>query len=89
MYFLYKNEYRIFKVIEIIIRGELRTKNGGDEPPEKIYFSFLFSILEKKSHFCLFKIAIPGDYYDISMYYKSNWFIPSIFLLSTLVPFLW
>jgi hypothetical protein len=54
MYFLYKNEYRIFKVIEIIIRGELRTKNGGDEPPEKIYFSFLFSILEKKVIFvCL------------------------------------
>jgi hypothetical protein len=45
----------------------------------------------KKWHFCLVKIAIQ----DISlwcfhayMYYNANWFIPSIFLLSTLVPFL-
>jgi hypothetical protein len=32
MYFLYKNEYRIFKPIRITIRRELREeKNGGDE----------------------------------------------------------
>jgi hypothetical protein len=34
MYFLYKNEYRIFKPVEITIRRRLREKekNRGDEP---------------------------------------------------------
>jgi hypothetical protein len=34
MYFLYKNEYRILKPVEITVRKGLRWKgeNGGDEP---------------------------------------------------------
>jgi hypothetical protein len=34
MYFLYKNEYRIFKPVEITIRRGPRRKekNGGDDP---------------------------------------------------------
>jgi hypothetical protein len=34
MYFLYKNEYRIFRPVEITIRRRLRwkEKNRGDEP---------------------------------------------------------
>jgi hypothetical protein len=27
--------------------------------------------------------------FHVYMYYNPSWFIPSIFLLSTLVPFLW
>jgi hypothetical protein len=40
----------------------------------------------------LFKIAIQGIslwHFHVYMYYNLNWFIPSIFLLSILVPFLW
>jgi hypothetical protein len=46
----------------------------------------------KKRCFCLFKIATPGVslwYFHVYMYYNLNWFISSIFLLSTLVLFLW
>jgi hypothetical protein len=28
-------------------------------------------------------------HFHVYMYYNPNWFIPSIFLISTLVPFLW
>jgi hypothetical protein len=47
---------------------------------------------KKKRHFCLFNIATQGVslwHFHIYMYYNLNWFIPSIFLLSTLVLFLW
>jgi hypothetical protein len=39
----------------------------------------------------MFKIAIQGVllwHIHVCMYYNLNWFILSIFLLSTLVPFL-
>jgi hypothetical protein len=37
-YFLYKNEHRIFKPVEITIRRGLRSeKSGGDEPIQDIY----------------------------------------------------
>jgi hypothetical protein len=52
----------------------------------------LFSVFEKKALFCLFKIALQGVslwYFHENMYYSLNWFISSIFLLSTLIPFLW
>jgi hypothetical protein len=33
MYFLYKNEYRIFKPVEITIRGQKeKEENRGDDP---------------------------------------------------------
>jgi hypothetical protein len=39
----------------------------------------------KKHIFCLFKISIQG----VLLWHFMNWFIPSIFLLSTLVAFSW
>jgi hypothetical protein len=50
-------------------------------------------ILQKKNkwHFWLFKITTQGVslwHFHVYMYYNPNWFISSIFLLSTLVPFL-
>jgi hypothetical protein len=43
MYFLYKNEYRIFKPVEITIRRELRRKekDGGDETFQVIIHMYL------------------------------------------------
>jgi hypothetical protein len=46
----------------------------------------------KKRHFCLHKIALQGIslwHFHVYMYYNLNWFIPSIFLLFTLVLLLW
>jgi hypothetical protein len=67
-------------------------------PPGRTYFALLFSsfIKEKKKegkkwHFCLFKIAtqeVSLWHFLVYMYYTLNWFM-SIFLLFTLVPFLW
>jgi hypothetical protein len=40
----------------------------------------------------LFKIPIQSVslwHFHAYMYYNPNWFIPFIFLFSTLVPFLW
>jgi hypothetical protein len=53
----------------------------------------LFSdfVKEKKMKF-LFKKATQGVFLwhlHVYMYYNPNWFVSSIFLLSTLVPFLW
>jgi hypothetical protein len=53
---------------------------------------FSDSVKEKKWYFCLLKIAIQGVYlwcFHACMYYNLNWLISSIFLPSTLVPFLW
>jgi hypothetical protein len=47
---------------------------------------------KKKWHFCLSKISVQGVslwHFYVRMYYNLNWFISSIFLLSTLAPFLW
>jgi hypothetical protein len=44
-----------------------------------------------KRHFCLFKISVQSIslwQFHVYRYYSPNWFIPSIFLLFTLVPFL-
>jgi hypothetical protein len=49
-------------------------------------------VLQKKWHFCLFKIATQGVslwYFYVFIYSNLNWFISSIFLLFTLVPFIW
>jgi hypothetical protein len=48
--------------------------------PETGLVSPSYIVFMKKSF--LFKIAMQGVY----MYHNSNWFIPSIFLLSTFVP---
>jgi hypothetical protein len=45
----------------------------------------------KKMHFCLFKIALQGVslwHFHVHMFYNSNRFMLSIFLLSTLFTFL-
>jgi hypothetical protein len=47
--------------------------------------------MKKKMTF-LFKRATQGVslwHFHVYMYYNGNWFISSIFLLCTLVPFLW
>jgi hypothetical protein len=36
IYFLYKNEYEIFKPVEITIRRGVKEKNRGDEPIQVI-----------------------------------------------------
>jgi hypothetical protein len=45
---------------------------------------------KKKRHFCLFKIAqgVSLWHVHVCMHYNPNWFISSVFLLSTLVHFL-
>jgi hypothetical protein len=45
-----------------------------------------------KKNFCLFKIVVESVslwHIHVYMYYNTSWFILSIFLLSTLVLFLW
>jgi hypothetical protein len=62
---------------------------GANPQTIRTCFTFLFSVFEKR-HFCLFKIAIQRVslwHFHAYMYYNPNWFI-SIFLLSTLVPFI-
>jgi hypothetical protein len=65
----------------------------GTHLPERTCFAFLFSVFIKINDiFCLFKIAIHGVslyHFHVYMYYNSNWFIFSIFLLSILMQFLW
>jgi hypothetical protein len=55
-------------------------------------FAFLFFFCTKNKKTFLFKIATQGVslwQFHVYMYYNLNWFFLSIFLLSTLVPFLW
>jgi hypothetical protein len=61
------------------------------QSPDRNCFTFLLSIFEKR-HVCLFRIALQGVFlwhFYVYMYDNLNWFMPSIFLLSILVPFLW
>jgi hypothetical protein len=56
--------------------------------PCSLFSVFVFFF---KWHFCLLKIALQGVslwHFHVYMYYSSNRFMPSIFLLSTLVSFL-
>jgi hypothetical protein len=64
--------------------------------PCRICSSLLFSNFVKEwknqLYFCLFKIATYGIslwHVHVYMYYSPIWFISSIFLLSTSVPFSW
>jgi hypothetical protein len=62
----------------------------GTTPPDRTHFTFLCFVFEKR-HFCLFKMAVQGVSlwcFYARTYYIPNWLIPSIFLLSTLVPLL-
>jgi hypothetical protein len=62
-------------------------------PPNRTYLAFLSSVyVKRKLAFCLFKIAMQEVsmwHFHVYMYYNPNCFIPSVFLLSTLIPFLW
>jgi hypothetical protein len=60
----------------------------------KTCFAILFSdfVKEKKWHFCFFMIVtqrVSLWHIHAYMYYNPDWFIPSIFLISTLIFFLW
>jgi hypothetical protein len=60
-------------------------------PPPKQNL-FYHPVHSWKQHFCLFKIAMQGVllwHFHGYMCYNPNCFIPSIFLLSASVPFLW
>jgi hypothetical protein len=62
-----------------------------NQPPDSTCFIFLFSVFEKRQ-FYVFKIALHGVYlwhFYVHMHYNSNWFMPSIFLLTILVTLLW
>jgi hypothetical protein len=61
--------------------------NPQTEPILPSFSSFL-----KKRHFYMVKTAtqeVSLWHFCVYMYYIPNWFFPSIYLLSTLVPFLW
>jgi hypothetical protein len=61
-------------------------------PPYRTYSAFLFSNFVKEKEWRLFMTVTQGFslwYFHEYMFYNLNWFISSIFLLSTLVPFLW
>jgi hypothetical protein len=66
----------------------------GTHPSDRTYFCLpgLCFCKEKNGNFYLFKIAIHGVSlwnFHVYMYYNLNWSIPFIFLLSTLLHFLW
>jgi hypothetical protein len=63
----------------------------GTHPPDRNCFAFLISVFvkKKKDIFVCLRWLYRVFYCDISMYNNLNWLIPSIFLLSILVPFLW
>jgi hypothetical protein len=57
-----------------------------------LLFSNFAKEKKKKSYFCLLKIALEGVSlwpFHVYMNYSPILFISSIFLLSTVVPFLW
>jgi hypothetical protein len=57
-----------------------------------LLFSDFVKENQKKWYFCLCNIATQGIslwQFHVYMFYSQVWFISSIFLLSTLVPFLW
>jgi hypothetical protein len=60
---------------------------------QDLFHPLVFQFYKRiKWHFCLFKIAMQGVslwHFHVYMYYNPNCSICSIFLPSTLVPFLW
>jgi hypothetical protein len=88
-FFCLQHEYMIFSLLSASFT--LSFPLPLVPTPRQDCFTFLFYIFIKK-HFCLFKIAVQGAslwHFHVYVYYNLNWFMPSIFLLSTLVPFLW
>jgi hypothetical protein len=68
--------------------GTTPSSPSGRNWSNLLFYNF---VKERKWHFCLFKIATQGvslGHFHVYMYYSPIWFISSIFLLSTLVPFL-
>jgi hypothetical protein len=66
----------------------------NSSPPGKDCSPIVWKKKGKKWHFCLLEINIATQgvslwYFHVCMYHNTNWFISSIFLHSTLVPFLW
>jgi hypothetical protein len=62
--------------------------------PDKTCFAFLFCFCKKKKKIIIITFMFKIDtgcslwHFHVCIYYNLNWFTPSIFLLSTLVPFL-
>jgi hypothetical protein len=55
--------------------------------PHPLFCPLVLNICKKNWHFYLFKISLQRA--SLWQFHNRNWFILSIFLLSTLVPFLW
>jgi hypothetical protein len=63
MYFLYKNEYRIFKTVEITIIRELRKeKNRGNEPIWVIKHAYM-EVSQGNSLYHYLKQTMPFFFY--------------------------
>jgi hypothetical protein len=60
-------------------------------PRQDLFYFLVICFWGEKSHFCFFKIfmqRVPLCHFHVYMYCIPKWFIPSIFLFSTLVLFL-
>jgi hypothetical protein len=59
-------------------------------PRQDLFCPLVFQFCKRKKVTFLFKIAIQGvSLWHLCMCYNPNWFICSIFLPSSLVPFVW
>jgi hypothetical protein len=67
--------------------------SNTNAPRQDLFCPLILEFYTRKTwHFWLFKIAIWGIslwHFHVYMYYCLIWLISSIFLLSTLVTFLW
>jgi hypothetical protein len=85
---IFINEYRIFPPYSPPTPFPYILPPHWCQTPDRTCFPYLLSVFEKRP-FCLYKIAIQGVslwHFHVYMYCNLNWFTPSIFLLSTLVP---
>jgi hypothetical protein len=71
----------------------LSPPTGTKSPRHNLFHTPVLPFCKRKEwHFCLFKIAIQGVslwHFCVYMYCNLNWFISSLFLLYSIVPFLW
>jgi hypothetical protein len=87
---LFIHEYIIFLLYSPSYTASIYPRHHWCYPLRRTVLP-LRSLFFEKRYFCLFKIAIQGIsllHFHVHMYYNLNWFMPSIFLFSTLVPVL-
>jgi hypothetical protein len=87
---IFIHEYLIFPPYSASNTFSLYPPPPTDTNSRQDLFCLPVLVLKKKILFV--KIAMQGvslRHFHVYMYYNPNWLIPSIFLLSILVPFLW